>query len=120
MLSVVVGRVHDRAGRALFVARVFKQRPRRSRVGVTAGLCWPCSCSRSVAFVLDGVLIGAGDVRFLGRAMVIAVAIYVPFVALPLRYPSLGIVGVWAALAVWMTARAALMHRRFRGTAWIS
>jgi MATE family, multidrug efflux pump len=74
----------------------------------------------SVAFALDGVLIGAGDVRFLGRAMVMALVIYVPFVALPLLHPSLGIIGVWLALAVWMTARAVLMQRRFRSLAWIS
>ena len=26
---------------------------------------------------------------------------------------------VWSALAVWMVARAVLMHRRFRGPAWL-
>jgi putative MATE family efflux protein len=72
----------------------------------------------AVAFALDGVLIGAGDVRFLGRAMVIALAIYLPLAAVPLAWPALGIVGVWAALAVWMVARAVLMNRRFRGIDW--
>ena len=103
------------------MARVFSSDPAvTSRV--TAGLVVLAVLllPGSVAFALDGVLIGAGDVRFLGRAMVIALAIYVPFVALPLLHPSLGIVGVWAALVIWMTARAVLMHRRFRGTAWIS
>jgi putative MATE family efflux protein len=73
----------------------------------------------AIAFALDGVLIGAGDVRFLGRAMVIALAIYLPFAALPLAWPALGIVGVWSALALWMVARAVLMNRRFRGIDWI-
>jgi Na+-driven multidrug efflux pump len=73
----------------------------------------------AIAFALDGVLIGAGDVRFLGRAMVIALAIYLPFAALPLAWPALGIVGVWSALALWMVARAVLMNRRFRGVAWL-
>ena len=73
----------------------------------------------AVAFALDGVLIGAGDVRFLGRAMLIALVVYLPFAVLPLAWPALGIVGVWSALAVWMVARAVLMHRRFRGPAWL-
>jgi putative MATE family efflux protein len=72
----------------------------------------------AIAFALDGVLIGAGDVRFLGRAMVIALAIYLPFAALPLAWPALGIVGVWSALALWMVARAVLMNRRFRRVEW--
>ncbi|HET9601693.1 MAG TPA: MATE family efflux transporter [Acidimicrobiales bacterium] len=72
----------------------------------------------AIAFALDGVLIGAGDVRFLGRAMLIALLIYLPFAAIPLAEPSLGIVGVWGALTLWMVARAVLMNRRFRGVAW--
>ena len=74
----------------------------------------------AVAFALDGVLIGAADVRFLDRAMVVALGIYLPFAALTLVWPALGIVGVWGALTVWMTARAALTGRRFRGSAWLS
>ena len=47
---------------------------RRSSSRVTAGLVVLAVLllPGSVAFALDGVLIGAGDVRFLGRAMVIA------------------------------------------------
>ncbi|HEX6785974.1 MAG TPA: MATE family efflux transporter [Acidimicrobiales bacterium] len=123
VLSVVVGGGLTLVLAALspVLARVFSGDPAvTSRV--TAGLVVLALLllPGSVAFALDGVLIGAGDVRFLGRAMVIALAIYVPFVALPLLHPSLGIVGVWAALAIWMTARAVLMQRRFAGTAWIS
>jgi putative MATE family efflux protein len=73
----------------------------------------------AVAFALDGVLIGAGDVRFLGRAMVISLLIYLPFAAITLVHPSLGMVGVWGALTVWMASRAVLMNWRFRGSAWL-
>ncbi len=73
----------------------------------------------AVAFALDGVLIGAGDVRFLGRAMVISLVIYLPFAAVTLVHPSLGMVGVWGALTVWMVSRAVLMNWRFRGSAWL-
>ena len=73
----------------------------------------------AVAFALDGVLIGAGDVRFLGRAMVISLVIYLPFAAVTLTHPSLGMVGVWGALTIWMVSRAVLMNRRFQGSAWL-
>jgi len=73
----------------------------------------------AIAFALDGVLIGAEDVRFLGRVMVLALLIYLPFALATLLEPSLGIFGVWGALAVWMTARAVLMGRRFHGDAWL-
>ena len=74
----------------------------------------------AVAFALDGVLIGAGDVRFLGRVMVVSLAIYVPFALAVLAVPALGILGVWGALTVWMVARAVLTRRRFRGEAWLT
>lgn len=74
----------------------------------------------AVAFALDGVLIGAGDVRFLGRVMLLALAIYLPVALSVLAVPSLGIVGVWGALTIWMCARAGLMWRRFRGEAWLT
>jgi Na+-driven multidrug efflux pump len=74
----------------------------------------------AVAFALDGVLIGAGDVRFLGRAMVISLVIYLPFAAVTLTHPSLGMVGVWGALTIWMVSRAVLMNRRFQGSAWLA
>ncbi len=73
----------------------------------------------AVAFALDGVLIGAGDLRFLGRVMVLALVIYLPFVLAVLAVPSLGIAGVWAAIGIWMGARAVLMTRRFRGQRWL-
>jgi putative MATE family efflux protein len=105
---------------APLVARVFTADPTvtsRTTAGlvVLAAVLLP----GAVAFALDGVLIGAGDVRYLGRAMVISLAIYLPFAALPLAVPSIGIVGVWVALLVWMLSRAGLMTRRFRGTAWL-
>ncbi len=122
VLSVVVGIGVSAAVviTAPLLARVFSADPAvvsRTTAGlVVLGLML---VPGAVAFALDGVLIGAGDVRFLGRAMVIALAIYLPFAALPLAWPALGIVGVWSALAVWMVARAVLMNRRFRGPAWL-
>ena len=122
VLSVVVGAAVSGALVVLspLIARVFTDDPAVvSRI--TAGLVvlGLMLVPGAMAFALDGVLIGAGDVRFLGRAMLIALLIYLPFAAMPLAEPSLGIVGVWGALTLWMVARAVLMNRRFRGVAWL-
>ena len=68
----------------------------------------------SLAFATDGSLIGAGDYRFLGRAALGYLLAVVPIAALVLAVPSLGIVGIWAGLLVWMTLRAVVNQRRVR------
>jgi len=72
----------------------------------------------AVAFVLDGVLIGAGDQRFLASAMVIAAAAFLPAAGLVWAL-DLGIGWLWAALALLMTTRAATLLWRFAGDRWI-
>ena len=49
-------------------------------------------------FALDGILIGAGDTRFLMWGMLAAAAVYVPVALLALAQ-DWGIVGVWCGLA---------------------
>ena len=66
----------------------------------------------AIAFAHDGVLIGAGDYRFLGRAAVAYLIAVAPLGALVLAYPELGIAGIWAALTVWMILRAVTNHLR--------
>jgi len=68
----------------------------------------------SLAFATDGSLIGAGDYRFLGRAALGYLLAVVPIAAVVLAVPSLGIVGIWGGLLVWMTLRATVNHRRAR------
>jgi MATE family, multidrug efflux pump len=72
----------------------------------------------AVVFALDGILIGAGDTRFLAWAMVVAAfGVYVPLalVALHLEW---GIVGVWCGLLALMAARLVSLGWRFRGRRW--
>lgn len=74
-------------------------------------------------FVLDGVLIGAGDGRFLAWAGMATLVVYVPF-ALAVREAAppgaAGLAWLWAAFAgVFMLARAATTGWRARGTAWM-
>ena len=75
-------------------------------------------------FVLDGVLIGAGDGPFLAWAGLATLVVYVPAaVAVHVWAPpgATGIVWLWIAFAgVFMAARAVTTGLRARGTGWMS
>jgi len=69
-------------------------------------------------FVLDGVLIGAGDQRFLAGAMLVAtLAVYTP-AALAVSFAGGGVVALWGALALWFVARAVGVGGRFMSPHW--
>ncbi|MDT9592941.1 MATE family efflux transporter [Nocardioides zeae] len=72
-----------------------------------------------VVFVLDGVLIGAGDGTYLAWGGVAVLAVYAPAVlAAAVLLPSL--LAVWAALAfVFMGARGVVLVHRARTEAWM-
>jgi putative MATE family efflux protein len=69
-------------------------------------------------FALDGILIGAGDTRFLMWGMLAAAAVYVP-VALLTLHQGWGIVGVWCGLAGLIGMRALTCGLRFLGSRWV-
>lgn len=73
-------------------------------------------------FVLDGVLIGAGDAPYLAWASVISVATFTP-VAVGVGMSGVdgrpGMVAIWGAIGVWMLARWVTLALRARGDAWI-
>ena len=72
-----------------------------------------------VVFVLDGVLIGAGDGRYLARGGVVVLAVYAP-VALLAVLAGGGLLAVWTAFAGrFMGARLVILLRRARGEAWL-
>jgi putative MATE family efflux protein len=68
-------------------------------------------------FVLDGLLIGAGDLRFLARAMAISFVAFVPC-ALAVLALGAGIGWLWAALTVFMAVRLVTLGWRWMGTGW--
>lgn len=69
-------------------------------------------------FALDGILIGAGDTRYLALSMLFAgVCVYVP-VALAALHFDWGITGVWLGLVGLMVARLVTLAHRFRGRRW--
>lgn len=72
----------------------------------------------AVAFVLDGVLIGAGDQRFLAKAMVAVAAVFV-VLAVGVAVAGLGIGWLWGALMVLMVGRAVALLARFRSNQWV-
>ena len=82
-----------------------------------------------VVFVLDGVLIGAGDGRWLARAQVVLLALYLPVM---LRLHAAGPIPgsgsdsllrsmtvLWTAFGGFMIGRAALLWWRGRSDAWM-
>ena len=71
-----------------------------------------------LVFALDGILIGAGDLRYLGRAMWLAAALFVPLaIAVPVLGGGIG--WLWVALAAFMVARLATLWWRYRTDAWL-
>ena len=68
-------------------------------------------------FALDGILIGAGDTRFLMWGMLAASAVYVPVALLALDQ-GWGILGVWCGLAGLIVVRLATCGGRFLGRRW--
>ncbi len=72
----------------------------------------------AVVFVLDGVLIGAGDQRFLASAMVVATfGVFAPL-AVIIGVTDAGVLALWGALACWFAARAVALVVRYRGPRW--
>jgi putative MATE family efflux protein len=78
---------------------------------------WPPFCllmvPAAVVFALDGILIGAGDARFLAGAMVLALVVFAPIV---LAADTIGM--VWVALDVLMFVRLATLGARFARGRW--
>jgi Na+-driven multidrug efflux pump len=68
-------------------------------------------------FALDGVLIGAGDARFLALTQTLAVVAFAPLAALVLAL-DLGLEALWWTIAVWVLVRLALLVRRAATDAW--
>ena len=74
--------------------------------------------ANGAVFALDGILIGAGDTRFLMWGMLAAsLLVFVP-VALASLALDLGIVGVWCGLLGLIAARLVTCGWRFRGRRW--
>ena len=70
-------------------------------------------------FVLDGILIGAGDGTYLAWAGIVVLAAYAPAALWAATLPH-GLVAVWIAMSVvFMGARGLLLWRRARSDRWL-
>jgi Na+-driven multidrug efflux pump len=71
-----------------------------------------------VVFVLDGVLIGAGDGRYLALAGLLALLAYLPL-ALIVNAEHAGLLWLWVAYGGFITARMVTLVLRARGDRWM-
>jgi Na+-driven multidrug efflux pump len=71
-----------------------------------------------VVFVLDGVLIGAGDQDYLAVAGFVALAVFAAAAALVVTSGG-GLVELWLAYAAWMLARFVTLTLRARSSHWL-
>jgi Na+-driven multidrug efflux pump len=73
--------------------------------------------ANGAVFALDGILIGAGDTRFLMWGMLAASLLFVPVALVSLEL-GWGIVGVWCGLLGLIGVRLGTCAWRFRGRRW--
>jgi len=101
-----------------FITQIFSNDAQVEQLA--AWLMWFAALSQpinGVAFALDGVLIGAGDLRMLSRLMALSAAVFMPLAA-AVWWTGAGIGWLWAALTVFMAVRAVTLLWRFRSPAW--
>ena len=71
-----------------------------------------------VVFVLDGVLIGAGDQDYLALAGLAAAAVFAAGAALVITRQA-GLVALWLVLSLWLAARFVTLILRARSSQWL-
>ena len=71
-----------------------------------------------VVFVLDGVLIGAGDQNYLAVAGLAAAAVFGAAAVIVVASGG-GLLGLWLAISAWLAARFATLTLRARGSRWL-
>jgi Na+-driven multidrug efflux pump len=67
----------------------------------------------AIAFALDGALIGAHDMAWLGRQAIRNLVAFAPLAVATVVWPRLGLAGLWGAQACWMVVRAAANQYRW-------
>jgi Na+-driven multidrug efflux pump len=100
------------------LARLFTGDP--EVMALASGVLWVVALLQplnAVVFVLDGVLIGAGDLRFLAGAMVVALLLFLP-ASLAVGVLDLPLAALWLAIGLLMVARLAAVTWRFASNRW--
>nr|WP_169800325.1 MATE family efflux transporter [Streptomyces torulosus] len=71
-----------------------------------------------IVFVLDGVLMGAGDGPYLARAMLVTLAVFAPAALLVPTFHG-GLTALWGAMTLMMATRMLTLGLRSRSGRWI-
>jgi putative MATE family efflux protein len=71
-----------------------------------------------VVFVLDGVLIGAGDQDYLALAGLVTAGVFAAGAVLVITQHA-GLLALWLAFSLWMAARFATLTLRARSSRWL-
>jgi putative MATE family efflux protein len=72
----------------------------------------------AAVYVLDAVLIAAGDGRYLAATMFVAFVVFLPLAAVVLATDA-GVVALWWALVAWLLTRLVTITWRYRSGAWV-
>jgi MATE family multidrug resistance protein len=103
------------------IAGAFTRDPQVVRTVV--GLTWIMVLLQpinAIAFVFDGVFIGANDTRFLSVQIAVScLGVFIPAVLLLAGVLGLGLAGLWIAMALFSMARATILAARCRQPSWI-
>lgn len=104
---------------APFLPELFTNDPEVASLAVVAmihlALMQPIN---GIVFALDGILIGAGDMKFLAWAMAGAAVVFIPL-ALLVPAMGLGLGWLWASIWVLMVVRGAGLLWRFLSDRWL-
>lgn len=71
-----------------------------------------------VVFILDGILMGAGDGPYLAGAMLVTLAVFAPVALLVPAFGG-GLTALWCAMTLMMTVRMVTLWLRMRSGRWI-
>ncbi|MEU3254728.1 MATE family efflux transporter [Streptomyces sp. NPDC006997] len=82
---------------------------------IVVAVCQPIS---GVVFVLDGVLMGAGDGPYLAWAMLLTLAVFAPVALLVPTFGG-GLTALWVAMNLMMTVRMLTLWVRTRSGRWL-
>lgn len=78
---------------------------------IVCGLVQPAA---ALAFVLDGLVLGASGYRVLQWTMIGALAAFAPLAGLTLAHHAAGLVALWSGIGCWLAFRAAVLGRWWR------
>lgn len=88
---------------------------------VTSMVVWVAACQplNGAVFMLDGILIGANDTRYLFGAMAVAAfGVFLPATLVFVNLLGLGLTGAWMGYNCLMLGRLATLGARYRGRRW--